>query len=494
MSRQAACLTGPLLLLLATGSVAWADPAAPTSAASPTPAAAAPASTNAASATLAAAAPAPTNAASATLAAAASVPADPAAKAADAAAAPAEPTPAPAAPAVPAAATGVPAVPAASPAAAPKTGVLRLAEAAGDQQAPAAPAAAAPAAAPPAPKLDISGFVDMYYEYNFNRPPKFVRNSAGQTVPVPGGVENVLRNFDFKHNELALNLAELQFKHSFGPIGLQVNLAYGKATDYIHAAEPGGLDTYRHILQAFFTVPLKFWSKDDTIDAGIFVTPAGNEVIETKDNWNYTRGLLFAWAIPYYHAGVRYHHVINSTSGLGLMLVNGWNDVEDNNNTPSVGVSYNTTFGKKLPWVINYIGGPELTNDNHNWRNLVDTTLTFNQSDKMAFAVNADYAHEDRDGGSVHWWGIAGYARRQLTPRTAFVLRGEYFADSNGASTGVAQHVKEITATYELKGPAGLITRAEFRYDWSNRGIFLNSDGGVKDTQPTFLVGAVYAF
>ena len=41
----------------------------------------------------------------------------------------------------------------------------------------------------------------------------------------------------------------------------------------------------------------------------------------------------------------------------------------------------------------------------------------------------------------------------------AFVLRGEYFADSNGASTGTAQHVKEVTATYELKGPAGLLTR-----------------------------------
>ena len=112
----------------------------------------------------------------------------------------------------------------------------------------------------------------------------------------------------------------------------------------------------------------------------------------------------------------------------------------------------------------------------------------------MAYVLNVDYAHEDRDAGSVHWWGIAGYARRQLTPRTAFVLRGEYFDDSDGASTGVTQQVKEITATYELKGPAGLITRAEFRYDWSDRSVFYNSDGGLKDNQPTLLVGAVYAF
>jgi hypothetical protein len=336
--------------------------------------------------------------------------------------------------------------------------------------------------------------VDTYYEYNFNRPPKFINNAAGQKIPIPGGIENNLRNFDFKANEFALNLAELQFKHSVGPVGLQINLAYGKATDYIHAAEPGGAETYKHILQAFLTAPLKLWGKDDTLDVGKFVTSAGAEVIETKDNWNYTRSLLFSWAIPYYHMGLRYHHNVSATSGLSLQLVNGWNDVEDNNNSPTFGVSYNTNLTKKLPLVVNYYGGPELTNDNHNYRHLVDTVLTFNQSDKMAYTLNADYAHEDRDAGSVHWWGIAGYARRQLTARTAFVLRGEYFADSNGASTGTAQHVKEVTATYELKGPAGLTTRAEFRYDWSNKDVFYNSSGGLKGNQPTILLGTVYAF
>ena len=39
------------------------------------------------------------------------------------------------------------------------------------------------------------------------------------------------------------------------------------------------------------------------INVGKFVTPAGAEVIETKDNWNYSRGLLFALAIPYFHFG-----------------------------------------------------------------------------------------------------------------------------------------------------------------------------------------------
>ena len=51
-----------------------------------------------------------------------------------------------------------------------------------------------------------------------------------------------------------------------------------------------------------------------------------------------------------------------------------------------------------------------------------------------------------------------------------------------------------MTATYEIKGPAGLLTRAEFRYDWSNKDVFYNSSGGLKGNQPTLLLGAVYAF
>jgi hypothetical protein len=312
-------------------------------------------------------------------------------------------------------------------------------------------------------------------------------------VPIPGGIENNLRNFDFKSNEFALGMAELDVKHNVGTVGLTLNVFYGKAADYIHASEPGG-STYNNIKQAYLTAPVKVWNKDDTLDAGIFVTSAGAEVIQSKDNWNYTRGLLFSWAIPYYHAGLRYNHVISPTSGLALQIVNGWNDVEDNNNSQTFGFSYNANLTKKLPLVVNYYGGPELANDNHNWRHLIDTVLTFNQSDKMAYTVNLDYAHESRDVGSVHWWGVAAYARRQLTARTAFVLRGEYFDDAEGASTGTAQQVKEVTATYEIKGPAGLLTRLEGRYDWSTKDVFFNSSGGLKGNQPTLAVGEVYSF
>src|SRR3990172_742337 len=50
---------------------------------------------------------------------------------------------------------------------------------------------------------ELSGFVDMYYNYNFNTP-----KVACATV---GGVAvfNCLRNFDVAHNSFSLNLAEV---------------------------------------------------------------------------------------------------------------------------------------------------------------------------------------------------------------------------------------------------------------------------------------------
>src|SRR6266849_3677956 len=194
--------------------------------------------------------------------------------------------------------------------------------------------------------VEISGFVDGYYGYNFNKP--FNRR-------------NQLRNFDFKNNEFALNLAELVVERKASEdsrFGFRLDLDFGPATDWVHSAEPGGGDVYKHVQQAYgsFLAPV---GKGLQIDVGKFVTWNGAEVIETKDNWNYSRGLLFAWAIPYYHMGVRATYTVNNKVSLMGALVNGWNNVEDNNGGKTVGVSLTVKPTKKLTIIQNYTGGPE---------------------------------------------------------------------------------------------------------------------------------------
>ena len=55
-----------------------------------------------------------------------------------------------------------------------------------------------------------------------------------------------------------------------------------------------------------------------------FTTSAGQEVIETMNNWSYSHGLLFSWAIPYYHFGLRTSMPFTKTWTAGFQLVNGW--------------------------------------------------------------------------------------------------------------------------------------------------------------------------
>ena len=78
------------------------------------------------------------------------------------------------------------------------------------------------------------------------------------------------------------------------------------------------------------------------VDFGKFVTPAGAEVIETNQNWNYTRSLLFYYAIPYYHFGARAKYTFNDKWSLTGYMTNGWNNV--------IGTGSGKTGGLSLGW------------------------------------------------------------------------------------------------------------------------------------------------
>src|SRR5438105_9594264 len=168
-------------------------------------------------------------------------------------------------------------------------------------------------------RTDLSGFVDAYYGYNFNTP---VTRKAGPE-----------RTFDVQHNSFSLNLAELSLEKkpttdSRG--GFRLDLDYGPTQDIVNATEPSGPHVFRNIGQAYLSYQANV-GKGLQIDFGKFVTPLGFEVIKTKDDWNYSRSLLFANAIPYYHMGLRAAFNVGSKLALTGYLVNGWNNVLDNN-------------------------------------------------------------------------------------------------------------------------------------------------------------------
>jgi hypothetical protein len=357
------------------------------------------------------------------------------------------------------------------------------------------PAAATPAA-PAGPSLagllgptSLSGFVDLYYGQNFNNP-------VGQT--------NGLRFFDGATNSFGLNLVELVVDKApdaaASRTGYHVALGFGQAMNVVNGSEPkAGLGFDQYLKEAYFSY-LAPVGKGLQIDVGKFVTPHGAEVIETKDNWNYSRGILFTYAIPYYHFGARAKYTFNDKYSLTGFFVNGWNNVIDNNTGKTYGMSFAWNPNKKFGIIENYMAGPEQSGLNSDWRQLSDTVITYSPTSKLSFMVNGDYGRGDRlnDGEGdiskpVYWTGVAGYVKYAFNSNSAFSSRYEYYDDHDGFTSGVRQHFNEFTTTFERVVAGHIISRFEFRRDMSNQPYFLKGANPVTD-QNTLTAGLVFTF
>lgn len=347
-------------------------------------------------------------------------------------------------------------------------------------QTPAAQIPAAQAPAPPPPKsaltqggIDFSFMFDGYVNGSFNHP-----NSGF----------NQLRNFDFRADTAHVNMGMITMDRAPAPVGFHLDVGFGETFDAIHSTDRAP-EAFKYFKQAYVSFKPKSWHGVE-IDAGEFVTSAGAEVIETNQNWNYSRSLLFAWAIPYYHFGVRASFPIGPHFTGGVQVVQGWNNIYDNNSGKTVGINGAYAW-KRVTWSHNYYVGPEKTHTNTGLRQLYDTTVLVNANDKFSYYVNFDYGRDKNIGqGAAQWAGIAGAARYALTKKFAVAGRLEWFDDPDGFSTGTAQRVKEATFTGEYKMSSWLMSRLEFRDDLSNQPYFQKNAGTAK-SQPTILLGVV---
>jgi Putative beta-barrel porin-2, OmpL-like. bbp2 len=365
---------------------------------------------------------------------------------------------------------------------------------------PAVPFAAQAAAAPPAPEkitlagllgpTTLSGFVDVYYDYNSNQP------SSRTTA---------LRNFDINSSQFGLNMLELVADKgpdaSASRLGYHIALGFGEAMNQVNSGSESSFDQYLKEGYLEYLAPV---GKGLQINVGKFVTPAGAEVIESKDNWNYSRGILFSWAIPYFHFGVNAKYAFNSKFSLTGYLVNGWNNSVDNNSGKTGGFSAAWTPNAKFSIVQNYLGGPEQSNDNSDFRHLLDTVVTYSPNAKLSFIANYDYGHDrvEIDPGpprvtSPVWWsGFAGYIKYAPKDKWYIATRGEWFKDHDGFETGTPQTLGSFTITGQRLIAGKLISRLEYRRDMSDQNFFPYRDGqfGNRDSQNTVTLGLIYAF
>lgn len=333
----------------------------------------------------------------------------------------------------------------------------------------------APSPQPEPPRIEVTGFVDVYYEYNFNK------------------VDPGARTFDVQHNSFSLSLAEVAFAKGVTPesrVGFRVDLDFGKTADLVAAYEPeqNGQEIYKHIQQAYVSL----LTGKVTWDAGKFVTPIGAEVIESQDNWNYTRSVLFGYAIPFYHTGLRATFAASDKLSLAGFLLNGWNNATELDGDKTVALNATLKPGSAFTWYLNYMVGKEPTRNvvDVETRHLFDTTLSLAASDSVSLLGNFDYGKE----GDVSWWGLAAYLKLQAKPNWALVGRYEYVDDSDGGFMTFGTRLQTLTLTSDHTIAGALKARIEYRTDFADDAIFAKDDGSLADSQTTLAVGLVYSF
>lgn len=338
-------------------------------------------------------------------------------------------------------------------------------------------------ATPPAPPAKLNGWVftalaDGYFTENSNH---------------PSSNSNQLQNFNLNWGQPELSLAKVTIDKSDKVIGLHLDAGFGETMRLIHAFDPAAQEhqAFRYIEQMYVIVKPNH-AHGAEFDFGEFVTSAGAEVIESNANWNYSRSLLFAWAIPYYHFGLRTSVPVNKDVSVGFQLVNAWNTLWGNNNLDNIGLTLAVTK-KKFVYNLNYYEGPNHSGTTRGKRNLFDSTLTVNPNSKVSFYINGDYGRDNRiGGGDDPWYGVAGAVRGQITSKIAVAGRGEIFNDSTGFETGTKQILKEATLTGEYKYNDHFLGRIEYRHDASDHAFFdRGGQTGVAHNMNTFTIGIV---
>jgi hypothetical protein len=280
------------------------------------------------------------------------------------------------------------------------------------------------------------------------------------------------------------------------------------------------------------------------IQAGKINTLIGYEVISSWENANFSRSFMFGLGQAFTTTGVRLTYTFSPLVTASFGVVNGWDNIDDNNKGKTieylVALTPHEKFG--VSWYGSY--GPEQAN-----RQFGDVTsggapgnpsakrfangliFTLKPTAQDTVVLEPYYVNEASNpvaGGpnrlktNARWNGLAAYLIHDFDEQWSARVRGEIFEDAGGSRTcsgtfnnaggtntcagttntvtgavltGVAssQTLWENTYTLQFKPVPSLITRVEFRYDKSDKNVFLYGSRPANN-QETLSFEVIYLF
>lgn len=367
----------------------------------------------------------------------------------------------------------------------------------------------------------IGGFVDVAYVFNFDRPDNGENgNTIGGALP-----SGSVRTFDQRSRSFYLHNAQLNLKRDATKeliTGYNVELMFGSDANVVAPVNFGGASAsndYIDIQEANIQILAPVGNGLD-IRIGKFATLAGYEVIEAKDNFNYSRSLAFYYAIPFTHTGVRASYTLMEQLTLTLGVNNGWDTLEDNNDGKTLEFQ---ALVKPTPWLtfsaVFYYGAEKNAqvpgHDPGDKRWLADFVLTVSNLESLkgwTFGLNLDIAEDEEtslvDASATgvpedgEWLAFAAYVKYQFHESWAGVVRYSMIDDKDAVRTGGFQplvgpleenQISEVTLTLEHQLSKDTIARLEYRMDMSDEDVFLDGQRA-DDSQSTLAAEFILVF
>ena len=334
------------------------------------------------------------------------------------------------------------------------------------------------------PKLIFSGYIEIYYTYDFGNPADHNR---------PGFIYAFNR-----HNEINLDLGYVKAAYESKNVRANLALAAGTYMNANYAAEPGVL---KNIYEADAGVKISN-AKNLWIDAGIMPSHIGFESAVGKDCWNLTRSIL-ADNSPYYESGAKISYTSdNGKWFISVLVLNGWQRIQrvDGNNTPAFG--HQLTFKPNSKITLNsssFIGNdkPDSARKMRYFHNLYGILQV---NDKLALTTGFDIGAEQKSKGSRDyniWYAPIIIFKFSPNMKENIAARIEYYSDANGViiSTGTPNGFKtwgySINYDYQIRSNA--MWRIEAR-SFSSKDKIFTKDNSVTNNNLFFTTSLAVSF
>lgn len=333
--------------------------------------------------------------------------------------------------------------------------------------------------------LKISGYAELYYQYDFLRP-----------------LNNARPSFVYSHNrsnEVNLNLGFVKANYETEKFRANLALATGTYMNINYAAESGVL---KNIYEANVGIKISK-TKNLWIDFGILPSHIGAESAISKDCPTLTRS-IGAENSPYFETGAKISY--NSDNGKWLLsglILNGWQRIQRIDGNSTVAFGHQLTYKPTEKITLNsssFVGNdkPDILKQMRYFHNFYGI---FQLTKKFAVTTGFDIGAEQKIKGSSQynvWYSPVVIAKYSPTEKLSFAARGEFYQDKNGViiTTGTENGFQTLgySANVDYWILPNLVWRTEIKNLNSKDDIFLNRENNLQKNNLSAVTSLAVSF